>query len=63
MMPEDPAILHSMLEDRDRRIADLENQLHIARASAIRWEQEAKSYRTQVQRLRQDADTERLVRK
>lgn len=56
----DPAILHSMLQDRDRRIADLEKMLAASRASEIRWEHEAKFLRKELIALRQDATTARL---
>lgn len=62
MMHEDPALLHSMLCDRDRNLADLAHQLDAARLSAIRWEHEAKSLRREVQRLRMDHDTSRIER-
>ena len=63
MMHHDPIILVSMLEDRDRRIADLENLLSLARQCAIRWEEEAKAVRKELQRMRMSADTERLPKR
>lgn len=60
MLNLDPHILVSMLEDEKRRVASLEASLHREREIAIRWEHEAKALRKEIQRLRQDHDTERL---
>jgi hypothetical protein len=56
----DPAILHSMLQDRDRRIADLEKLLTASRANEIYWEHEAKALRKELYAKRQDATTAKL---
>ena len=61
-MCQDPYILRSQLEQADRRIADLELLLAETRVHAVRWEQEAKSLRKEIQRLRMDCDTERIAR-
>jgi hypothetical protein len=61
MMCQDPYILRSQLEQADRRIADLELRLAEARVHTVRWEHEAKSLRKEVQRLRMECDTERIV--
>jgi hypothetical protein len=53
----DPHILHSMLQDRDRKIAQLERELAASRAGEIRWEHEAKALRKQLIALRQDETT------
>lgn len=62
MMTTDPAILESMLCERDRRIADLEKLLCDTRTHAVHWEHEAKALRKQIQRMRMDADTERIAK-
>ena len=56
----DPVILRSLLDDANRRILDLEGHLAIARGNALRYEYECKALRSQLSRMRQDCDTERL---
>jgi hypothetical protein len=58
----DPAILHSMLQDRDRKIAQLERDLAASRAGEIRWEHEAKALRKELNAIRQ-GETTTLIRK
>ena len=56
----DPALLHSMLEDEKRRVCALEVDLARERQIAIHWEHEAKSLRKELNRVRQERDTEVL---
>lgn len=56
----DPALLHSMLEDARRELADTKVLLAAARAGEVRWEHEAKALRKELNRVRQDRDTEVL---
>lgn len=58
----DPYILLSRAEEAERRVNDLELLLAQARAHAMTWEMTAKDLRKQVQRLRMDCDTERIVK-
>lgn len=58
----DPVILRSLLDESNRRVHDLEASLSLARANAIRYEYECKALRSQINRMRQDSDTERLQR-
>jgi len=60
MHPLDPALLHSMLQDRDRRISDLEHQLAASRVGEIRWEHEAKVLRKELNALRQGTTTAKI---
>lgn len=56
----DPALLHSMLEDEKRKNSALEAELVRERQIAIHWEHEAKALRKELNRRRQDCDTEVL---
>ena len=65
----DPYILLAQKEEADRRVYDLELilsltkvELEQARQHARNWEDEAKSYRKQVQAMRMECDTERIAR-
>lgn len=62
MLNLEPHILMSMLEDERRHNATLEAELSSARQSAIHWEHEAKALRKEIQRIRQDHDTERIAK-
>lgn len=61
-MNADPYILLSQKEALERRVADLEAQLALARQHAISWEREAKALRNQVVALRMECDTDRITR-
>lgn len=62
MLNLEPHILMSMLEDERRRVFALESELSTARQTAIHWEHEAKALRREIQRIRQDSDTERIAK-
>jgi hypothetical protein len=49
-------------DEKDALIRHLRDELHVARANAIRYEHECHSLRQQLQALRQEADTRRLTR-
>jgi hypothetical protein len=49
-----------MLQDRDRRISDLEHQLAASRVGEIRWEHEAKVLRKELNALRQGTTTAKI---
>jgi hypothetical protein len=57
----DPYILLSRAEEAERRVSDLELLLSQARMHAVAWEDTAKDLRKQIQRLRMECDTERIV--
>lgn len=58
----DPALLHSMLEDEKRRCSSLETELLRERQIAIHWEHEAKALRKELNHVRQNSDTEVLLK-
>lgn len=56
----DPYILRSENERLQNEVNLILNDLHAARASAMRWELEAHSLRKEIQALRMTKDTERI---
>lgn len=58
----DPYILLARAEEAERRVADLELLLAQARQHAMAWEHTAKDQRREIQRLRMECDTDRIVK-
>lgn len=58
----DPYILLARAEEAERRVADLELLLAQARQHAMAWEHTAKDQRKEIQRLRMECDTDRIVK-
>ena len=58
----DPYILLCRAEEAELRIADLELLLAQARQHAMAWEHTAKEQRKEIQRLRMECDTERIIK-
>lgn len=58
----DPYIMLVRAEEAERRVADLELLLAQARQHAMAWEHACKDLRKEIQRLRMECDTERIVK-
>jgi len=58
----DPYILLARAEEAERRVSDLELLLAQARQHAMAWEHTAKDQRKEIQRLRMECDTERIIK-
>lgn len=58
----DPYILLARAEEAERRVADLELLMAQARQHAMAWEHTSKAQRKEIQRLRMECDTERIVK-
>lgn len=61
-MSNDLHVVTQMYHESQHECATLRSELALAREHARRWETEAKALRKEIQRLRMEKDTERIVK-
>lgn len=61
-MSSDLHVVTQMYHESEQACTQLRMDLALARQHACRWEEEAKALRKEIQRLRMERDTERIVK-